>query len=228
MCKNIELVSDIAIPFLTSVITAFIAPVIIEKWKKRKETRLSLGISLSSSSEKIKTNLVASNEQIIAEQKILNTQKSQVDKEKTRKPLEFFIQNTGNYEIGDMKICFLKNDDFKESAQQPIGSILNMGEAICIKIFINYYLPKGDTCLLGPDYSTETSLVFRLFFRDYYKSVYYQDFKLYIKHEYIKFEKSGLYKDFENAEILKYETLSPIFKNKKPRLIGRKSYRRGR
>lgn len=131
------------------------------------------------------------------------------------KLLKVPIRNVGHREMYNVRVVFCDDDNFKKTEPQDITPIIYNNNLSCMAINIITYMPSAQ------DYSVEfpylgskepkTKLTFSILFDDCFKNSYQQKFSIDITYNYLKIidgKYKGLYKDFENSELIDYEVLS--------------------
>lgn len=133
------------------------------------------------------------------------------------KLLEIPIRNVGLREMYNIRAVFCANDNFEKSSKpQDITPIIYKDDLSCMAINIITYMPKSiDESSVEPVSNSHvrpvTKISFTILFDDCFDNSYQQEFAVDLTYDYLKIidgKDNGLYKDFENSELIDYEVLS--------------------
>lgn len=134
------------------------------------------------------------------------------------KLLEIPIRNVGLREMYNVRAVFCANDNFEKSSKpQDITPIIYKDDSSCMAINIITYMPKSidksPVEFVSDSHVSRlaTKLSFIILFDDCFNNSYQQKFAVDLTYDYLKITDgrgSGLYKDFENSELIDYEVLS--------------------
>ena len=129
------------------------------------------------------------------------------------------IRNVGLREMYDVRVLFEDSDNFSKSEEeQPLVPILYKDDLAYMFIETITYMPKdiGKTELVNDVHPT-TTIFFNVLFNDCFGNAYKQKFSIDISYDYLRIinkKSKGMYKDFQNAGWVGFETLSaPILVN---------------